>query len=542
MSDGEKWIAEQPDYVVVEKYRDPDTEPDPHLRGNPMAMVFPPPIDDNALLRQLTVLPKPFPEGWQGWPRAARVGLLQRITGFHYVFDQDPHLFNRILAVVRESLRLRDPRNPRVMRAIMQLAAGQMASVPRFGSTGGGGGLGILVIGILGVGKSSTVDRVTHLLGNFGRIHTELLGQPVRWPQLGVIRVNVESSWKDTLKNVLVEANRQLGRALHHAPTRATTGELALRVRAALSMGWAPVLILDEIQRLDNLNKAVAKEILNGAIDLMSCDGIPVVLVGNEKVRDLFDLHKSELAKFSNGGEFYFGPLGELQKDTYNFINLLKRYAVSLNPVPFAEDFNHWLWIHCMGVRRIMVECMRVVLARHAEKESIAVDEALLADIAKNELKAFQPALSRMRLMHLGHKLSYSERKEFQEYFEAAFETLEQSKAQMHLQHEWQPPSAQPVEKLMDAQTFVKERRKLQKLEADLRETAVDDDERTVEADDDSPVGGDNKTRTAAEKQIKLRLAKAKAKLEGGGNVVGLDAARRRRNAEDGGIDPSDLR
>lgn len=552
MSADEKWRGEDPDYKFVEEYRAEDTEPDPLLRGNPMAMVFPPPMDDKTLLKKLLVRPKPFPPGWKEWVLSARLGLLEFITMCHYVFLCDLELAHKVLALVRATFRRRDPRDPRVMRAILQVAAGKMVSVTRFGSTGGGGGLGILVIGISGVGKSSALDRVVKFLGAYGRIHTSLNGEPTRWPQLGVIRVNVGDTWKDTLKRILAEANRQLGRDLHHAPTRATTLELAQRVRAALSMGWAPVLMLDEIQRLANLTPALAKEILNGAIDLMSGEGIPVVLVGNEMVRRLFSLHKAELAKFSNGGERKFGPLEEFDEDTANFIGFLKCYAVSLNPIVYEDNFDHMLWVHCMGIKRIMVEYMRCVLERHAKNEAIKVGAQLLQNISENEMIEFERVLSTIRRLKLGHKPTYAEYQEYEEFLEAALRNRKRSQAEFRLQAEWQGSSRDSDQKLVSAQDFLELRERLLEEEAAeekrLKEEDMVDTDAAARARDSAGANSDGATdsgraaRSQHARQVKQRLAKAKKKLQETGTVLSLDQARRRRDGLEDGVDPGDIR
>ena len=551
MLDGEKWTGEDPDYVVVEEYRHPDTEPDPQLRGNPMAMVFPAPMEDRQLHLRLEVLPQPFPANWREWPLAARRGLIAAINECHYVFGTDYDLFNKVLALLRNSLRKRDPRDARVMRAIMQLAAGKMVSVPRFGSVGAGGGLGLLVMGISGVGKSSSLDRTAKVLGQFGRIHQQLNGKPVRWPQLGIVRVNVGDTWKDTLRRILTEANRQLGRELHHAPSRATTAALAQRVRAALSMGWAPVLMIDEIQRLARIDKYVAKEILNGAIDLMSCEGIPVVLVGNEMVRRLFSLHKSELAKFSNGGRLHYAALGEYDEDTVNFISFLKKYSVSLSPIKYSCDFDHMLWVHTMGIRRIMVEYMRCVLERHADNEGVKVNSALLQDISENEMIEFELALSIIRRLELGHELGYAEAQEYEEFLDSAIRNRERTNAQKILAHEWTSSAKSAGQATMSAKSFLKEREKLHQresaehLQPQAEPEIVDTDAAARLTHDQLPDGAlgaslRQEAQDAARKQTKRRMDKVKQNLDG--RVVSLDERRRRLKGAEEGVDPGDIR
>lgn len=407
--------ARRPNFVKLDRYREND--PDPLLRRNPMALVFPPPESDSAVYKALAVSPQPKPQGFWEWPLEQRKEYLDFIDEFHYVFQNEIDLVHKAIALVRKSYRNRDPGNPRVLNAILRIIAGQEVKTPRLSKAGAGGGLGLLITGITGLGKSSLLDRLVEYLGDYGRFHQTLAGEPAQWPQLGVIRVNAQRTWKATLQRILADIDRQLGRDFYLKRERASsTAKLEKAVHDALTAGFAPLLIIDELQRLARLNETKALEILEGLIDMMGEWGIPVIVVGTVRVRRLMDRYSAEMDKFSNGGIPEFLPLDELDPDTANFILLLKEHSVSLAPVRYSEDFDRLLVAHCMGVRRIMREYMKVVLTRHADDERIDANGALLEDISKDELKRFEKALSVLRKVKLGMRLTFADLQAYEDY------------------------------------------------------------------------------------------------------------------------------
>lgn len=542
-------------YKVVKEYRSAATEPDPLLRDNPMALVFPPPMDDKALMEALQQLPMTFPEGWKGWLLSARLGLLEQMNSCHCVFDYEFDIVNKAMALARASLRTRSPHNPEVMRAILKIAAGEDVKLPRFGNTGGGGGLGILIVGISGVGKSSLLDRICSVLGAFGRVHKSINGRPARWPQLGVVRINIDRTLAGTLKEILTEVNRQSGRKLHYVPTQGRISDLKRRVRKALSMGWASLLILDEVQRLVNISPKVAGEVLDVAIDIMVSAGVPVVLVGTELLRRLLLTHKSQLTKFQNGGTRTIGPLEEFDEDTARFIWFLKRYSVSTTDIAYSPDFDHMLWAHSMGVKRIMVEYMRCVFYRHATDETIAVDAALLQSISEDEMKDFEPVVSVLRKSKLGMKLTSADYKQYEDFLAAALKKRRQTRPEFRVQAHWEneTPIDDDGERLMSAEAFLETREQLRK------ERALDDEKSQEEAGhiedldaaaqaalaesaSEAESAKEDQARQRAEARVKKGLSTASQRLKEVGKVVSLSSVKRGKGGADEGVDPSDIR
>jgi len=528
-----------PDFVKITKYRPEDTEPDVQLRGNQMAMAFPPLLSDRELFKDLFKPVPARPEGFRDLPIEQRQEHLLRInTSFHYVFPSDLSLVRRTLGIVRTTLRSRDPREPKVKRAILSVLDGRNAQVPRMETSGGGGGLGLLIAGLSGVGKTSLVDRIAHHLGNFGRFHPHLDGEPAQWPQLGIVRVNVGETWALTQEKILGECNRQHGSDVNPRKAR-TRGQLDMDVPGALSRGLAPILLVDEVQKLNmKAESSETKRIIRGLNDLMTEYGIPVGLIGAMSVRKLLLEFPHEMSRYTTGGDITLDRLTTFDADTNNFINELLKHAVSKDRPKVSDSFNKDLWAHCMGLRRYMVEYARVALAIQAEDERTCLNKDLLRAIALKDLQCFEPTLSFLRKVDLGMTLSYQDCQTYENYFDASIEQLS-SEARIRVDAKWRianPNTKQGRGATLDAEGYESLQEELAREEAADAARNKDSKTQASATKKGSSPGRGKSVKPSPMKQVKAKLKKVSGVIPLGGSGRG------RKDERDTGVDAEDIR
>ncbi len=532
---------ERPNYVKVYEYR--LDEKDESLATNQMALVFPPPRSDAEVYRRLTKSRKKRPDGFSSWSIEERLELLEYLDEFHHVFQDQLVILHKVVAVIRKSFSSRNPANPRVYNALVRIMAGQEVKLPRLSEAGGGGGLGIILSGITGVGKTSFIDRVKAYIGDYGRFHQSLNGEPAQWPQLGVICVAAQKTWALTQKRILAEADRQFGRDYYLKREHSATGpRLVAAVHGALTSGFAPLLIIDEMQRLARLNPTAALEILQGLIDMMGEFGVPVLLVGTVRVRVLLELFPAEMDKFTNGGMFEMLPLNEADPDAHDFVETLKEQSVSLTPIVYPVDFVKMLVLYSMGVKRIMREYMKVIFTRHANDESVVVDGALMRDISLKELARFQKSLSVLRKAKLGMRLSFSDLQAYEDYLPPDTSKKSQSRAEVLTEAQWR--SANHTSIIDDNSPDIDVDEFLQ-LEARLVETMAQHElNDTVKAGEQIATKAEaKKTGTARTGQpASKRKQRAKEQVAKVAKVVPLGQYFKEPGPRLDGIDPSDIR
>jgi DNA polymerase III delta prime subunit len=425
-------VAAAPTGIEEARYRSPESEPDAQLRDNPMALVFPAPMGPQQVYDALVRDPPARDDSFYDQPLEVRQEWLNRFDESYTPFDHDRDILGAVVELVRKSFRYRHPKLPQVFYFIMRVAAGTFGTLNRIQLTGGGSALGLLISGPTGTGKSSLIDRIVEHLGNHARNHLSLFGKPCMWPQLGVIRITVGKTWKDTLVEISKEIDRQYGRdVLFTRERHATEPRLQKVVWTALCSGFAPCIILDEFQRLGDVKPNVARHILEKLLDLMQDGGIPVIVVGTVAVRNLFESFPMEMGKFAPGAGYRFYVLNEEDENTRNFITVLKEQSVSIAPVQYSEDFDRYLLLHSMGLRRVVCYFMYWVLYRHSQAESegltIVADKHLLQSIAENEMLVWQKALTSMRKHVLGFGRSNAELQAYEHFVPAVREKKTQA-------------------------------------------------------------------------------------------------------------------
>jgi len=428
LNDGDSIEDEEsePGFIIIR--RDRSKDPDPRLLGNSMAMALPPPCTDTVIVETFSVPVIERPSNFRSLSLPERFEYISRLSHFHYTFQAHIDFIHKVIAVVRYSYVSRDARNPLVIAHIWRIIDGIPGQLNRLSGVGGGGGLGILVIGPTGVGKSCLIDRIVAYLRPMARIHLSLAGRPARWMQLGVVKIKVMGTWKLTLLEILGEVDRQVQMDYYLMRARdPSIGMLQQHVWGALTSHFCPLLILDEFQTLGQLSSKNALDILNGLIHLMEKAGIPVMLVGNEAVRSVLEQYRNQLEKFSNEGISEFEPLlsedpavEEVHEDAYALIETFKTLFVSIREPVYEVDFNQNFIAHTMGVARVMREYFKVIFRKHAKEEAegkeLFIDKVLLESIARKEMRMFEPAMDVLRKRLLGFAISLEDWKVYEEY------------------------------------------------------------------------------------------------------------------------------
>lgn len=535
------------------KYRESEQEPDSSLRENPMALVFPAPMSLEQLYDVLAVDPPARDVNFKAQPLEVRTEALDRLDECYTPFPQDGEILSAVVSLLRKSFRYRHPKLPQVMFFIMRVAASTVGALPRLQATGGGGALGLLISGPSGTGKSSLIDRIVEHIGAYARYHVSLFGKPCRWPQLGVIRITVGQTWKDTLVELSKEIDRQYGRdVLYTRERHATEPRLQQVVWTALCSGFAPCVILDEFQRLGALKPDVARKILEKLLDLMQNGGIPVIVVGTVAVRKLIEMFPMEMGKFSPGNGFKFHRLVEGDPNTINYITVLKEQSISIAPIEYSEKFDMYLVLHSMGIRRVMRDFMRWVLYRHALAESesrvLVADEALLQSIAENEMLVWRRALSAIRKYDLGFGNTFEQIQAYEHFFPHEPEK-KQTKAQKYTEAMWVAEGQVSLNedfRLISVEDFILLRSQLElhQYEEDV-ERAQGQEEKSEDASASEHTNSVQDPPSAKERKVgrtgTKKAAKPKEATEPRSNVVPLGSVRKPPAEGQLGVDPSNL-
>ena len=379
-------------YGRVADYR---TEHSNVLRGNPLIEAMKPILSEEDAYPVLAHLPIERDRDFLKQPLELRLEGLHDLRDVYIPTPEFVEAFGLIMRAIRRSYRYRDPRDPRVMRFLYELAEmEEPALLPRLSPTGGGSN-GILLVGTTGVGKTSFVDRLVQYVSPQAIIHVTLGGRPCYWPQVVVFRIQAaETKTVAGIASAIAAQADALTGSRHKAQLRGKTnrGEVLVICCQILCSLMAGILIVEDLQLLKSTGGS-ATEILDFLANIMETTGIPVASVSTFRVKHVVKANTAVGSKLTAGGtrEFFPVPLGD------DFTHLIQTYW-SLRVTTGGKTMPEWLpeLAHHLtaGVRRFVREFFEYLFERMAIEEVNNPNKTFVRTCAAQSIGRYKRAIS----------------------------------------------------------------------------------------------------------------------------------------------------
>lgn len=171
---------------------------------------------------------------------------------------------------------------------------------------------GLCIVGIGGVGKSTAVENILSLYPQV-IIHTKYKGQDLILKQLVWLKLQCpnDGSMKSLCMTYLQEVDDILGTNYmkSYGVGRRTVDELLIIMARVASNHFQGVIVFDEIQDLSEAKSGGATRMLNFFVQLENTLGIPFILIGTPKARQLFSGEFRQARRVSEQGDIYWHPM-----------------------------------------------------------------------------------------------------------------------------------------------------------------------------------------------------------------------------------------
>ena len=251
------------------------------FRFNPLIEALPPPFEPGDAITKLMIRP-PYSDNERQCPSSYRQLLTQRIVRLHQPMEREVDVFGRIDRCIRWGYADRSPLSPAYAA---QLAAGHTASVNSGGLNYTGSyhphTYGFSILGISGIGKSTTVETILSLYPQVIR-HAAYRDIPLHMHQISWIKL--DCSCDGSLKGLCMDFFRELDDLLstdycrQYSSRRATLDQMMVAMSRLCVSHNIGVLIIDEIQNLCTAQKGVPEKVLNFFVTLVNTIGVPWIL------------------------------------------------------------------------------------------------------------------------------------------------------------------------------------------------------------------------------------------------------------------------
>ena len=208
-----------------------------------------------------------------------------------------------------------------------------------------GGSDSFTIIGVSGIGKSTTISRCISLISQ-----ENLTINNARVISFLVVQTPHNCSVKSLLLEILRKVDETLGTNYYNDALRArATLDMLIGSVSQICLNHICVLVLDEVQNV--VNSKGGNSLINSIVQLINNSGISICFVGVPECTEFFETN-FQLARRSVG--LYYSSL---PFDEY-FFNLYKTvfsYQYTKYKTEFSYEYAQWLHSHSAGITAVAI-------------------------------------------------------------------------------------------------------------------------------------------------------------------------------------------
>jgi hypothetical protein len=163
------------------------------------------------------------------------------------------------------------------------------------------------------------------------------------------------------------------------------------------------VLIIDEIQHLSRSKSGGSEKMLNFFVTLVNTIGLPVVLVGTPKAKEIFEVDLRSARRSAGFGAIFWEPMKQFQSngrpgEWYAFTNKLwKLQWLKHRDELLTDDIRNTWYDLSQGVLDIVVKLFVLAQLRAIATGIERITAGLLRQVYEDELSPVHPMLAALR-------------------------------------------------------------------------------------------------------------------------------------------------
>ncbi len=259
----------------------------------------------------------------------------------------------------------------------------------------------MLLIGCSGSGKTTSLERI---LQTYPQViyHSQLNLEQV-------VYLKVDCSHNGSLKEICLNFFRALDKAIgekyemrYGLKRHGIETMLALMAQIANTHALG-LLVIDEIQHLSRSKSGGSQEMLNFFVTMVNTIGVPVMLIGTPKARDIFEADLRSARRGAGLGAIFWEPMAQGRSDQLNqewvafTNNLWKLQLLQNRDVLMTENIRAVWYDLSQGVMDIVVKLFVLAQLRALALGKERITEGLLRQVYEDELIPVHPMLAALR-------------------------------------------------------------------------------------------------------------------------------------------------
>lgn len=259
----------------------------------------------------------------------------------------------------------------------------------------------LLLIGCSGHGKTTSLIRIL-----------SAYPQVIYHPDLNieqVVYLKIDCSHNGSLKELCLNFFRALDQVLdtnyekQYGLKRYNIQTLLTRMSQLANTHALGLLVIDEIQHLSRSKSGGSQEMLNFFVTMVNTIGVPIMLIGTPKAREIFEIDLRSARRGAGFGAIFWEPLPEYIDNQLNpewvaFTNNLWKQQLLNERDEFLSDEIRHVWYNLsQGIIDIVVKLFVLAQLRAMAIGKERIIPKLLQRIYDEELKPVHPMLDALR-------------------------------------------------------------------------------------------------------------------------------------------------
>ncbi len=306
------------------------------FRNNILIEALPEPREPAQAANDLMIFPEYDPSDRQRSTANRRI-LTQNIARIHHPLLREVEVEGAIDRCIRWGYADRNPLSPAYAA---QLSAGYNAAARNLGLAKAGGyhphTYGFSILGISGIGKSSTVEAI---LSHYTQVirHKHYKGVDLSLIQITYMKLDcpADGSLKGLCLAFFKLLDQLVGTDYHEQYRKRTTMDYMMLKMAQLCTSYnVGLIVIDELQNLCSAAKDIPAKVLNFLVTLVNTIGVPVVMIGTPKALSILQSEFQQAKRGSGQGDF----LWERMKNDVDwdiFCKAIWPFQYTRNEIPY---------------------------------------------------------------------------------------------------------------------------------------------------------------------------------------------------------------
>lgn len=367
-------------------------------KNNPFIEALPDILSPEEVIDRVSFYPN-FNKEEKNLDSHIRLHLVQRLYEYFQPLPIHIDIEGKISRIIRQGYIARNPIRKEYTISLLDGAKSINNNNRNFYSDFKSTALGLTIIGVSGMGKSTTINKILSLYPQV-IIHSKYKDIHLNMHQ--VVWIKLDCPHDGSLKGLCLDFFRKVDELIGtNYFNKYGVGRYAVNVllpimgQVARNIGLG-VLIIDEIQHLNLAKSQGAEGMLNYFVTLVNTIGIPVILVGTLKSINILQSQFRQARRGSGQGDIIW----ERMKNDVSWellINGMWKYQWTKKEIGLIKEYIDLLYEESQGIIDIAVKLFVLSQVKAITSGKEVISPEIIKNVAKENLKLIRPAIEAIK-------------------------------------------------------------------------------------------------------------------------------------------------